>query len=427
MAASRRILSAALVIVAGPLAAQERTVTLRDAVELALRTQPQMVQARGNISIASSAKRQIIGSWLPSLSASSGATQSSSTRFNQATGENVNVAQPWSYSAGFSSSLLLFDGFQRFAQARAAGADITSSEVALVVQKFAITLQTKQTFFDALASDDLVRVAEASVRRAEEQLKISKDKLAAGGAIRSDTLRAKVEVGRAQLQLLNAQTQRATAEANLARLVGVDGSVRAVGDSTIAPVTQIDTAALRTEALRSAPTLEQAEAESNAASAQVAAGRAEYFPRITTSFSNTLSGTDIGALSSGWNLRFSLSWNLFNGFSREATQTRNSVSRDVAFAQIEDTRRQVNAQLTQQLASLETARAQLGISQASRAAAAEDLRVQQERYRLGVATIVEVLISQVSLDQAEVDMIQARFDALVAQAQIEAIIGRELK
>jgi outer membrane protein TolC len=52
--------------------------------------------------------------------------------------------------------------------------------------------------------------------------------------------------------------------------------------------------------------------------------------------------------------------------------------------------------------------------------------VQQERYRLGAATIVEVLTSQVSLDQAEVDLVQARLDVMLAKAQIEALVGREL-
>ena len=70
-----RVLSAALLL-AAPLAAQERTVTLKDAVELALRSQPQMVQARGAISTASASKRSVVGSWLPSLNASSGASQS---------------------------------------------------------------------------------------------------------------------------------------------------------------------------------------------------------------------------------------------------------------------------------------------------------------------------------------------------------------
>ena len=65
-------------------------------------------------------------------------------------------------------------------------------------------------------------------------------------------------------------------------------------------------------------------------------------------------------------------------------------------------------------------------SAVSVAAAEEDLRVQQERYRLGASTIIEVLSSQEALNQAEVDEVQGHFDLLLAKAQIEALIGREL-
>jgi outer membrane protein TolC len=59
-------------------------------------------------------------------------------------------------------------------------------------------------------------------------------------------------------------------------------------------------------------------------------------------------------------------------------------------------------------------------------AATEDLRVVQERYRLGAATIVDVLTSQEALSQAEVDAVSARFNYLRAKAQIEALVGRSL-
>ena len=49
---------------------------------------------------------------------------------------------------------------------------------------------TTNQFFDALAARQLVGVREASVRRAEEQLKISITKLHAGSATRSDSLRS---------------------------------------------------------------------------------------------------------------------------------------------------------------------------------------------------------------------------------------------
>jgi outer membrane protein TolC len=122
----------------------------------------------------------------------------------------------------------------------------------------------------------------------------------------------------------------------------------------------------------------------------------------------------------------SASWTLFNGFAREASKSRAQVSRDNARAQADDARRSVNTQLTQYLTALAQAQAQLETAEANRAASEEDLRVQRERYRLGAATLVEVLVAQGSLDNAEVSIVQARLDYLVTKAQIEALIGREL-
>ena len=59
-------------------------------------------------------------------------------------------------------------------------------------------------------------------------------------------------------------------------------------------------------------------------------------------------------------------------------------------------------------------------------AAAEDFRVQSERYRLGVATSLDLTSSQESLTSAEVALIQSRFDYVIARAELEALVGREL-
>jgi outer membrane protein TolC len=106
--------------------------------------------------------------------------------------------------------------------------------------------------------------------------------------------------------------------------------------------------------------------------------------------------------------------------------TQQEVSLEVAEANATDSRRLVLASLTGQLGNLEAARLRIEITTISVAAAEEDLRVQRERYRLGAATIVELLTSQENLSQAEVDLVNARFDYLKAKAQIEAIIGRTL-
>lgn len=439
-AASRASAAVVLGLLVGPqaLGAQERTVTLDEAIALALRSQPAIIQAEGDLDVAYANRRSAIGNFLPTVSASSRLNTGSPTRPDQTSGAVVNSGQRISYSSGLNASLVIFDGFSRFAEKRAAGATIASADASLTNQKFQVILQTKQAFFGALAAAELVRVTQTQVARAEQQLKISKDKLAAGSAIRSDTLRSTVELGNARLQLLNAQAQLATAEANLARLIGADGGVHASGAPVLPDVSGLDTAALRLEVVSRSPSVQAAEAQARAAGSQVAVTRSQYFPTVTASYGQSWAGarenaslspsavTTWPSMANTWSFNLSLSWPLFNGFDRETNLSRSLASRNAAEARASEARRQANASFTQQLAALNAAAQQLIIARASQAAAEEDLRVQQERYRLGAATIVDVLTSQVSLGQAEVSLVEARLAVLTAKAQLEALAGREL-
>ena len=238
-----------------------------------------------------------------------------------------------------------------------------------------------------------------------------------------------VTLGNAQLQLVNARAALATAEANLGRLVGLDGPIGAQEDSAFYSILpSVDTAGLRAEAMAQAPSVKSAEASAASARAAIKVAKASYFPTLSLSGSMSLNGSranDYDFLQ-GRQFNLGLSWPIFNRFQREQNIVSSEVTAENAAATAAESRRQVLASLTTYIASLESARLRIGISQTSVLAAQEDLRVQQERYRLGAATIVDVLTSQEALDQAEVDLVNARFDYLRARAQISALIGRTL-
>jgi len=292
-----------------------------------------------------------------------------------------------------------------------------------------VTGATQQLFFTALAQEELVRVAEAQLQRAKEELQIAVNKFQAGAATRSDTLTATVDLGNGQLALLQANANLATAQASLGRQIGVDQLVRAVPDTAFPPLP--DTTRLRAEVLDSSPQVQQAAADERTARALVTVAHAEYFPTLSVSYSNGYTGLDAPwsttqSYVNNWSLRFALNWTLFNGFSREADQVSASVTRDVAEALAADTRRRVNAQLTQQLAALTTAYAQIAIVGTNVAAATEALRVTQERYRLGAGTLLDLLTAQANMTQAEVNQVSARYNYVIARAQVEALVGHPL-
>jgi outer membrane protein TolC len=415
-----------------PLHAQAKRVTLDEAIVRAAAVQPRVVQAEGQVRNSGARIRSAKGAYLPNLNANASGSDffSENTRIDPSTGQIIQSGSTSrSVTTSLSSNIELFDGFRRSGELNAARANDAAALANLADAKFQQALTTTGTFFDALSSRQLVRVRQQSVTRAEEQLKTSIAKLRAGSATRSDSLRAIVGVGNAQLQLLTAQAQLASAEANLGRLIGEPDRVEAVDDSAyyrVLPV--IDTLTLRTEALANSPQVQSADAAARAAEAAVQTAKAGYWPSLTLSGSTSLNGTrsnDFRMLNQR-QLNLGFNWQLFNRFTREQNIVNASTAADAARATAEEARRAVQADLTARLADLEAARLRIQITQRSVEANQEDIRVQQERYRLGVSTILDVLLTTEQLNQAEVDAVNARFDYLRAKANIEALIGRAL-
>jgi outer membrane protein TolC len=408
-------------------------VTLQEAITRAQLAQPSVVTAQGAVGRAAAQYKTTWGAYIPSLNFNSNFGTSYSngpSRVNQITNEVITgESYAKSISNTVSASVDLFTGFRRGANMDAARATEVAADAGLLDAQYQVTLSAKQTFFGALAANELVRVRQASLRRAEEQLSVSVAKLQAGSATRSDSLRSLVTLGNSQLQLLTARTAVATTEANLGRLVGMEGRVRALPDSAYLVVVELgDTSAVRTEAEDNSPKVRAAQAQADAARASVRASKAAWWPQLNLSGRYSLNGNDSQdyRFFDSRSMTLALSYPIFNGFLRNQSIVNATTTYDATASNAADARRQVDAALTARLAELEAARAQIDITTTSLQAATEDLRVNRERYRLGAATIVDVLTSQEALSQAEVDVVQARYNYVVAKAQIEALIGRSL-
>jgi len=155
---------AVLLLLAGaaaPAAAQGPMVTLEEAIARALRTQPSVVQARGGVGVSHAARRQAVGSWLPSITGTSAFAKTGDTRFNIFTATQSRVPFTNQYTAGLTTQLEVFDGFRRVSQGKAASALVSSADAVLVNQQFQVILQTKQAFFNALAAGELAEVTRA--------------------------------------------------------------------------------------------------------------------------------------------------------------------------------------------------------------------------------------------------------------------------
>ena len=411
-----------------------RAIPLPQAVALAQQNALGAVQARGQIRTAESSVRAARAALFPSLNLTMGQVNQSGDRFDtQGRLVPFLAPQPWSYSTGIQSSVNLFDGGRRLSEIKRTRFDVSAAAANEVNERFNLALQVKTQYYSILVARESEAAARAQLQQAQEQLKASIARTAAGVATLSDSLRSVVAVGNAQLALITARNDLRVASAALTRLVGSETPVTALpADTADLALTPIDSATLA-GLLDEGPAVKQAEAQLVSARASVRSAHTPYLPTIDLTYSRSGNGFDkfygIGDKSLAYTNNFSirLAYPLWNSYQREDALNRARVQSDVAEAIVRDTRLAAQQTFVQQLGALRTAQQRIALQQVSVQAAQEDLRVQQQRYALGASTLLDVLTSQTTLDAARSALIQARQDFRVARAQLEALVGRELQ
>lgn len=412
-------------------------VTLAEAIRLAQANSPQTIAARNTVKSSEVAVRSAYGAFLPSLSASFGASRqftgtASLTRVNDA-GERVTIAgDVWHYSNSLGLSTQLFNA-ANFPNLSAAKAQVTASEAAVVTQSFSVALSVEQQFYAALSALESEDAARTQLEGAQQQLDAARRRVNAGAATASDSLTAKVQVANAQLSLRSAQNQRRDANAALTRLVGSSIPLSAaLNDPAVTErdTVEVDSAAVVARA-EAAPNIVQLTAQLKVADERRRAAKASYIPTISANYSRGGSGAGVYGLGSDpfiytGQLNFSLSIPIFNGFAREGQVANANINKANAEASLRDARLAAKQLSVQYIDALRLGQEQILVQTASIAAATENLRVVQQRYNLGLSTIVDLLTAQTTLNQAQSNLIAARNTVRLATAQIEALIGQPL-
>jgi outer membrane protein len=408
-----------------------RTMSLQSAVALAQKNSPLAVNARGQVRSTRAAVRSAYAAFLPTLEIQAANTQNSPAGVVVDSTGHV-FSGKWQNSQGFSTGLELFDGLSRLYQIRANKAQVTAARANEVTQTFQIALLVSQQYFAVLAAKEAESAAQAELDQAQQQLAVSRAKVLAQTVTKSDSLRAIIQVGTARLALLQARNDLQTANATLTRLVGEPYKVTAnAADTAGGPTVDVDSAKL-VQLADNSPAVQQARAQQVAATAQYRASHAPYFPNISVAYNRARyhSDSSFNFANSGYNysgtLRFTVSYPLFNGLTREQDVVNAQVAEQNAAAEAQDAVLLAQQNLVSYIGTLRTTQEQIGIQQVSVAAAEEDLRVQQQRYQLGASILLDVLTSQTQLTQARFALIQARYNYRVAKAQLEALIGQTL-
>ncbi|HEX4629218.1 MAG TPA: TolC family protein, partial [Gemmatimonadales bacterium] len=365
------------------------TVSLEQAIARAARLDPAYVSALGQLDNASWVRRAArLAFVLPSVIAGVDATSYSSPFVNPGTGLQRTTA----VTARLTATYTLFS-VTKFTDLAAAAAGQETAVAGELQQRFQTAMATEADYYSVLANQELLRVATERLNRAREQLGVARARVLHGAAVQSDSLQVALEETRAEIDSARQGVALEVARLQLGRRVGVAGPVAAEPLDTLgAPELPLALTEAVSLALHEGPAYRIARANERAAGAGLAGARGEYLPQLTLFAANqSFDDRFVPAARNLSSLTLSVSLPLWTGGAREIAISEARTSRDVAQAAREDAERAARRDVTESYETYRTARDNGIQAIKARMTAAENFRVQDQRYRAGAATILELV------------------------------------
>lgn len=126
-------------------------------------------------------------------------------------------------------------------------------------------------------------------------------------------------------------------------------------------------------------------------------------------------------------LSLSLSVPIFTGFTRSNAVEEARLQERNAREQVRAEELRLNSEVRTAVRTVESARRTATLQERIRETSTEELRLAQERFRLGLASSIEVADAQANLSQAERDEINAIYQFFQSFAALEALVGEPLR
>lgn len=246
-------------------------------------------------------------------------------------------------------------------------------------------------------------------------------------ALKGDLLDSQMRLAKSrhnEVQLLN---QQAAAKEALNRLMGRD----LLTEFTVQPVLEATSDEIgldeaRGRALKSRPEIRQALLRQDQAEKEYRAKKAESIPDISAEFNN-LTFLNWGRFmpTQSTSIGVSLSWEPFDWGRKKHEAAEKQRSTEQARLTQKDTERLVLADVNDKFRQLRLQRAELGVARLSQETAIERLRVTKHKYLVQAVLVKDVLQAQASLEQSNAEYQQALAAFWNARADFDRAIGED--
>ncbi|MBI1795957.1 MAG: TolC family protein [Candidatus Eisenbacteria bacterium] len=442
----------ALAVTLGARTAAAAPLTADGAVKVALQKSTEMLNAEAGVIQAKASLTGAYGGLLPTFSVGAGRSDGRTNgSFGQSAVSFLPNGDPFlATGSRFNSSATTLSGswsilsLGSWAQRSAASHGMRSAQFTRQATRNDVALATRRQFYGVVQAIKLAEVATGALKRSRDDERRVNAMFQVGSVSKSDLLKAQVATAQAELDSITADHAIIDQRIALAEQMGViEPELGAVDTVLVATPASYDEAAILSEASRGRPDLVAAEGSLRSARASVAAARLARLPFVSATGSasfnsrqfSTVSGTDLklgqalalqlpaSGSNSSWRTTVSVSWDLFDLAGIDARIGSSRAGEIRAQAAYDALKRNLASEVHQSLLAYNEALAQNNVAQRGLESATENLKLTQEKYNVGSATILELIDAQVQLQTAQSNVVKALAAIRVAEAQVNRVRG----
>ncbi len=433
------------------------TFTLDEAVQTALRRNPDILTAREEIRRTRGVVVEIRAQALPNLAATGTYTKTDPNFINGLTFSGAPNATPppvpggtlgggggstggftrtdTFYDLRFTATQLLYNG-SVIPAIKAASSASDSSFFALRNTIDQVFATVRQQFYQVILNKELIGVQEESVHLLESQLKDQQNRFEAGTVPRFNVLQAEVARTNQEPALITARNNLRIAQLQLARTIGLDFNpargasppLEVRGELTFRQRDMPIDVAVRLAKERR-PFLKQQRANILSQVQQVSVALGGYQPSVSLNggyqYQSPFFSSNLRDVAEGWFFGLTGSWAIFDGLATAGKVKQARAQLSQAKIAYDNAVRQVEIEVQQAYANLQQDR-ELYQSQAKNVdQAREALRLASARLGVGAGVQLDVLNAQVALTQAQSTRLSALFSYNADLAEFDRVTATD--
>ncbi|MEM9895691.1 MAG: TolC family protein [Bacteroidota bacterium] len=415
------------------LAFTQQLLTKQEAIQLVLAQNFDIVQAEQSALIDKNNTSILNSRYLPTLQGTGNIVFNRDNLEAQVqdTLRTLNNARSDRSTATISLNLLVFDGFNRLYLLKQNQVNYSIAQLNAKATLEVVIMELFNSYYEIARLQKTVESLETTLEVSKERLTRTSYGFDFGQNTKLDVSNAEVDVNTDSINLLNAKQLLANANRNLNFLLSRDANTAFDVDTTL----EFRTIETRENFLRQVE-----ESNTQVLLARSGIKSSEYASKITSSrflptlalngdynyvnANNNRAAFALSQTSSGFSVGATLSWNIFDGGGTYVAYQNARVNEQIQETSLE--------QITQQsMLNFENAwsdyQNRLFVVQAqenSLETSRQNFIRTQERYRLGQVTSLDFRTAQTNLLQAEINLVEAKYTAKMAELNIFQLAGR---